>query len=340
MSIEVDANTLYLIYDDECPLCRHSAKAVRIKQAVGNLELLNARESHPLIDAAHDNGLDPDVGIIVYYHNQFYFAEHAISLLAQLSEPKSRFNLFFTNLLKKLWIAKCLYPIVKGIRRFFLYLKGVHGIKPIQGVPIFQQVLTPNQWQALPVVLKKKLNLRPYSHEKLNIKGVMSIKSSRYMNCLKPVLALTGVPYPPEGNEIAVSVTYYSQPNSNLYGFQRDFGTKPPLAICSAMFPTNQSYVFESIRFGLGLRLALSVEVNQLNMHYKGFGIRLFGIFFRLPLGLLLGRCDLKESAIDDEHFSLAMELRHWAFGKIYEYSGTFSLFYPPCNEQRDENAK
>ncbi len=38
-------NTLYLIYDDECPLCRSSAHSLNIKLAVGKLVLINARES-------------------------------------------------------------------------------------------------------------------------------------------------------------------------------------------------------------------------------------------------------------------------------------------------------
>ncbi len=42
-------NTLYLIYDGDCILCRNSAQAVKIKKSIGNLEIINARSDHPLV---------------------------------------------------------------------------------------------------------------------------------------------------------------------------------------------------------------------------------------------------------------------------------------------------
>lgn len=54
----LDKNALYLIYDDECPLCRSSAHALNIKKTVGNLVLINARESHPVVGSAYAHGFE------------------------------------------------------------------------------------------------------------------------------------------------------------------------------------------------------------------------------------------------------------------------------------------
>lgn len=125
----IDNSALYLIYDDECPLCRSSAHALNIKKAVGNFVLINARESHPLVSAAYARGFDPDLGIIVIYNNQYYFGADAIHFLAMLNSSHSKLNAITASLFRVKLFARALYPIVKSIRRILLSIKGVGAIE-------------------------------------------------------------------------------------------------------------------------------------------------------------------------------------------------------------------
>src|SRR5215203_3211040 len=97
---DINKNTLYLIYDDECPLCRSSAHALNIKKAVGNLVLINARESHPLVSAAYVRGFDPDLGIIVIYNHQYYFGSDAAHFLAMLNPSHGKLNAITASLFR------------------------------------------------------------------------------------------------------------------------------------------------------------------------------------------------------------------------------------------------
>ena len=65
---------LYLIYDGDGILCSNTAKAMQIKQSVGQLEIINARMSHPLVTEALNKGYDLNEGILVKYNNTYYLA--------------------------------------------------------------------------------------------------------------------------------------------------------------------------------------------------------------------------------------------------------------------------
>ena len=52
MSEQKNKGDVWFVYDGDCPLCMMGATHFRIKQVVGNLHLLNKRETddnHPLI---------------------------------------------------------------------------------------------------------------------------------------------------------------------------------------------------------------------------------------------------------------------------------------------------
>lgn len=63
-SSESDTNILYLIYDGDCILCRNSAKALKISKAVGRIEIINARSSHPLVTEASGSGYNLNEGFL------------------------------------------------------------------------------------------------------------------------------------------------------------------------------------------------------------------------------------------------------------------------------------
>ena len=51
---------VWFVYDGECPLCRVAAQALRIRQSVGNLHLVDARteRDHPLMARINAAGLE------------------------------------------------------------------------------------------------------------------------------------------------------------------------------------------------------------------------------------------------------------------------------------------
>ncbi len=324
-NLDIDKKTLYLIYDDECPLCRSSAHALNIKKSVGNLVLINARESHPLVTSAYERGFDPDRGIVVIYNEQYYFGADAVHFLALLNSSSSVINRMTALLFRSRLIAQILYPIVKSIRRLLLSFKGVSSIKYNEGLPFFATVLG-DDWQILSPVMKKRFSNRPYTNDTVLVNGTMTIKSSRWMRFIKPALRLAGALIQQDGENIPVLVKFITEPNTSKYWFDREFSFNQPVRFKSYMMHIKNNIVVEFMRFNVGWRAKFSVSGDSVVMSHDGYVFRFFNLLIPVPISLFLGRCDAVERTISEDTFSMEMSLNHIIFGNIYEYKGVFRV--------------
>lgn len=325
VNIDIDKNTLYLIYDDECPLCRSSAHALNIKKAVGNLVLINAREFHPLVDSAYERGFDPDLGIVVIYHDQYYFGTDAVHFLALLNSSNGTLNRMTAVLFRNRWLAKILYPVVKSIRRLLLKIKGVGPVEHNKGLPLFADVFG-KDWQTLSPVMQKRFSNRAYSNDRVLINGTMTIRSARWMRFIKPLLKLSGALIQQDGENIPVVVKFRSEPNSAKYFFDREFNFNQPVRFNSYMMNIKNNSMVEFMRFNVGWRAKFSVKNGCVMMSHDGYVLRIFNMLIPIPISLFLGKCNAVECPISDDTFSMEMSLNHFLFGKIYEYKGTFKI--------------
>ena len=85
---------IYLVYDEECPLCDHYCRMVSIRKSVGELVLINAREDSLQMKQISDRGLDIDQGMVLIIDEAYYYASEAINVLALISSNNGLFNKF------------------------------------------------------------------------------------------------------------------------------------------------------------------------------------------------------------------------------------------------------
>lgn len=322
---DLDKNTLYLIYDDECPLCRSSAHALNIKKAVGNLILINARESHPLVSSAYEHGFDPDRGIVVIYNDQYYFGTDAVHFLALLNSSNGVINRMTAILFRSRLVARIFYITIKSIRRVLLNYKGVNSITRNEGLPLFAHVLG-DDWQALSPVMKKRFSNRTYTNDMVTVNGTMTIKSSRWMRFINPLLKLTGALVQQDGENIPVIVKFRSEPNTSKYWFDREFYFNQPVRFKSYMMNIKNNIMVEFMRFNIGWRAKFSVSGDRVIMSHDGYVFRFFNILIPLPISLFMGRCDALERPISNDTFGMEMSLNHFLLGEIYQYKGIFKI--------------
>jgi predicted DCC family thiol-disulfide oxidoreductase YuxK len=126
---QLDAETLYLLYDGECLLCRNTALALRLRQQVKAMVLLNAREPHPLIAEVNSLGLDLNKGIVVFYQGTVTSGYKAMHFLAQLAAKPNWFNKILASVFKYKWINFVCYPFFKMFRRILLWVRRIPLIK-------------------------------------------------------------------------------------------------------------------------------------------------------------------------------------------------------------------
>jgi predicted DCC family thiol-disulfide oxidoreductase YuxK len=123
---------ILLIYDKECPACHFYCQIVRIRQSVGELVLIDAREHPEVLQDITAQGLDIDQGMVLKMDGQLYYGADAIHLLALLSGRSGVFNRLNYWLFSSKKVAAILYPILKSCRNVLLKILGKSKINNLK----------------------------------------------------------------------------------------------------------------------------------------------------------------------------------------------------------------
>ena len=119
---------VWLVYDGQCPLCNAWCRAARIREAVGRLHLVDAREPGPLMDEITAAGLDIDQGMAVKFRDVIYYGPDAIRIVTLLGTRSGWINrvnyAFFGTPVR----AGLFYPVGKAFRNLVLRLLGIRWI--------------------------------------------------------------------------------------------------------------------------------------------------------------------------------------------------------------------
>ena len=116
---------VYVVYDGECPFCRTYCNLVRIRHAVGELVLVDARQSSHLMEEITALSLDIDQGMVVKIDDQIYYGPEAINILALLGTRSGAFNQINYWIFKSKAVSKFLYPVLRDCRNLALWLMGI-----------------------------------------------------------------------------------------------------------------------------------------------------------------------------------------------------------------------
>src|SRR3990167_3057068 len=114
-----------MIAEGECPICRPTANALKIRAAVGELILVNARNPHPIMQELKQAGLNIDDGMVVKINNILYHGAEAQHVLAMIGTSQDWFNRINVWLFRSKFTAKLIYPIMRSIRLAILKIKGI-----------------------------------------------------------------------------------------------------------------------------------------------------------------------------------------------------------------------
>ncbi|WP_447588119.1 DUF4166 domain-containing protein [Aquipseudomonas campi] len=193
--------------------------------------------------------------------------------------------------------------------------------------PIFQQVLGA-EWQRLGPIIRRHYFLRSYSDDYICVSGQMDdIHHSTIAKLLIPFGRLFGAIVPYRGRDIPIDVHYSCRPDNAALYWDRAFKfPRGDFHFRSHMLPFGEAEVVEYVRFGVGLRLAVSAEEGALVFRSKGFIWRLGRWHIPVPIGLLFGKAYIEERPVDEETFSMRLLIEHPLFGLLFRYSGRFTL--------------
>lgn len=115
---------LQIVYDGECPFCNSYVTMVRLREIVGEVELVDARTDHPLVAELKQAGLDLNEGMVVRYEGHDYHGADAMNILSLLTSDKGTLNRFFAWLFSNRRTARVFYPLLRAGRNTTLRLLG------------------------------------------------------------------------------------------------------------------------------------------------------------------------------------------------------------------------
>lgn len=114
----------WLIYDGECPFCSAYVKLLRLREAVGTVNLVDAREGGPLVAELERKGLDLDEGMVLKIGDRLYHGDDCIHALALMTSPVGLFNRITAAIFRSPARARLLYPVLRAMRNLTLRLLG------------------------------------------------------------------------------------------------------------------------------------------------------------------------------------------------------------------------
>lgn len=125
---------VWFVYDGDCPICTTAANALRIRQAVGNLHLLNARvqHGHPLLQEIKSKGFNLDEGMVIKFQDTCYHGADALHIMALLGTGQGWFNRMNAWLFRSKCFSGFCYPAMRAARNFALRIKGVPQLRNLE----------------------------------------------------------------------------------------------------------------------------------------------------------------------------------------------------------------
>lgn len=115
---------ILLVYDRQCPACSYYCEVVRIRESVGKLKIINARDGGEVMDEITSQGLDIDQGMVLKMGNRLYYGSDAIHALALISSRSGIFNRLNYWVFKSKSISLIFYPVLRFFRNLLLKMLG------------------------------------------------------------------------------------------------------------------------------------------------------------------------------------------------------------------------
>lgn len=127
MTLGVDMNSareVLVVYDKQCPACDYYCNLVRIKESVGRLVLVDARNGGPVMDEITARRLDIDQGMVVKIGDELYYGPDAIHVLALMGTNRGFFNRVAYWSFRSRAVSRVVYPALKSCRNLLLKMLG------------------------------------------------------------------------------------------------------------------------------------------------------------------------------------------------------------------------
>lgn len=105
-----DSTPIRIIYDGECPFCTAYVNMVRLREAAGPVEMIDARTSPETVARIEAAGLDIDRGMVVEMDGKLHHGDAAMTAMAAMTTRSGTFNRLMRLAFSRPALARVIYP--------------------------------------------------------------------------------------------------------------------------------------------------------------------------------------------------------------------------------------
>lgn len=117
--------TLKIYYDGDCYFCRNYVELVKLRNLVGDVELISVRENAPDVDEVIGAGYNLNTGFVVEHDGQVFYGADAYGYLNKITRKDTLFTRAIGLTSGISGIAKVIYPVLVFLRLMVLALQGL-----------------------------------------------------------------------------------------------------------------------------------------------------------------------------------------------------------------------
>jgi predicted DCC family thiol-disulfide oxidoreductase YuxK len=114
----------YIVYDGDCPFCSQYVQLIRLRNAIGPVAIVNARDAHPAVRYVKERGVDLNEEMALVMNGEIFSGADCMHRLALLSTGSGVFNAVTARVFANPGLARFLYPILRMGRNVTLKVLG------------------------------------------------------------------------------------------------------------------------------------------------------------------------------------------------------------------------
>lgn len=99
-------------------------RLTKLKQSIGPVRLINARDGGPEVTQVKAAGLDLDEGMVMSYNGKLYHGDECLNMMAMMSSDSGIFNRMAALLFRSPVVARASYPFLRCGRAITLRMLG------------------------------------------------------------------------------------------------------------------------------------------------------------------------------------------------------------------------
>jgi predicted DCC family thiol-disulfide oxidoreductase YuxK len=113
-----------IVYDGECPFCSSYIHFLRLRETIGDVELVDARQGGKFVEDVFAAGYDLDEGMVLVYRGRYYHGADCMHMIGLLSTPSSIFNRANKFMTRSPRVMAWIYPVLRAGRNATLRMLG------------------------------------------------------------------------------------------------------------------------------------------------------------------------------------------------------------------------